>query len=273
MDDKVVLRSDGTSLYITQDINLAALRAKEYKITSSLYCVGSEQDYYFRQLFAIFELLKFPNADKLYHLSYALVYLPEGKLKSREGKVVDADELIKKIVELAYDSLKERYPKLKETELKKRSEIIGLGALKFNFLIASKTTPIYFDPKASLSFEGKTGPYLQYSYARAASILRKAKKINKPREILVSDTQEWKIILGLINFPKILSDIAEEYDPAKLANYLIELSQDFNTFYHNLPVLEAEGKIRATRLSLTAAFKNVLAQGLSLLGIETLEEM
>ncbi len=273
LNDKVVLRADGTGLYVTQDINLAMLRFEEYKITSSIYCVGSEQDYYFRQLFAIFKLLAFPNADKLYHLSYGMVYLPEGKMKSREGTIVDADELTQKMIDLAETSLQERYPDLEKAELKRRAEAIGLGALKFHILSISKDSPIYFDPKASLSFEGKTGPYLQYSYARAASILRKAEKFNLPEEFELKEDQEWKIVLRLLDFPKILTEASEDLDPAKLANYLIDLAQEFNTFYHHSSVLEAEEKIRSSRLALTQSFKSVLGQGILLLGFTPLEEM
>ena len=274
LTEKVVLRADGTGLYVTQDINLATIKFKDFKLTQSLYCVGSEQDYYMQQLFAILKLLKFPRANGLHHLTYGMVYLPEGKMKSREGRVVDADELIEKMISLAKETLRERYPDLSEKEINHRAEVIGLGALKFHFLVVSRNTPICFDPKASLSFEGKTGPYLQYSYARASSIIRKAKKISPPKTASVSNNFEWQIILRLINFPKVLSNSSKEYDAAGLANYLIDLSQEFNTFYHNTPVLETkEDEVRQTRLAIVNAFRKVVGEGLAILGIETLEEM
>jgi len=274
LTEKVVLRADGTGLYVTQDINLASIKFKDFKLTQSLYCVGSEQDYYMQQLFAILKLLGFKLASGLYHITYGMVYLPEGKMKSREGRVVDADELVAKMINLSKETLRERYPSLSEKEINHRAKVIGLGALKFHFLIVGRSTPIYFNPKASLSFEGKTGPYLQYSYARASSIIRKAKKISPPKTASISNNSEWQIILRLLNFPKVLSDSAKEYDSAGLANYLIDLSQEFNTFYHNTPVLETkEDEIRQTRLAIVNAFRKVIGKGLHILGIETLEEM
>lgn len=275
LTDKVVLRGDGTGLYVTQDINLATIKFQDFGLTQSIYCIGSEQDYYMQQLFAIMKLLGFEWADGLYHLSYGMVYLPEGKMKSREGRVVDADELIDGVVEIARLTLKDRYPDIEEGELEKRAWIIGLSAIKFHFLSVGKNSPIYFDPKASLSFEGKTGPYLQYSYARASSILRKVEGgLDLPSSIKVSDDAEWQIILDILGFPRVLSEATQNLDPAKLANYLSDLAQRFSGFYHANPVLGAEDEeVRQSRLAITTAFRAIIKRGLALLGISVLEEM
>lgn len=275
LTDKVVLRADGTGLYVTQDINLATIKFRDFGLTRSIYCIGSEQDYYMQQLFAIMKLLEFEWAEGLYHLSYGMVYLPEGKMKSREGRVVDADELVDSVVELARSTLKDRYPEIGDKELESRAWTIGLSAIKFHFLSVGKNSPIYFDPKASLSFEGRTGPYLQYSYARASSILRKVGGIpNLPSAIKVSDDSEWQIVTDILDFPRTLSEAAQNLDPAKLANYLADLAQRFNGFYHTNPVIGAgEEEVRQSRLAVTVAFRAVIKRGLSLLGIGVLEEM
>lgn len=275
LTDKVVLRADGTGLYVTQDINLATIKFRDFGLTRSIYCIGSEQDYYMQQLFAIMKLLGFKWAEGLYHLSYGMVYLPEGKMKSREGRVVDADELIDNLVEMARSTLRDRYPEIEEKELETRAWAIGLSAIKFHFLSVGKDSPIYFDPKASLAFEGRTGPYLQYSYARASSILRKADdELTLPNTIRVSDDTEWQIITDIIDFPRIIGESARNLDPARLANYLADLAQRFNGFYHSNPILGIpEEEIRQTRLAITQAFRIVIKKGLSLLGVDTLEEM
>jgi len=273
LQDKVVLRSDGTGLYITQDVYLATLKFKEFGLTRSLYCIASEQDFYMKQLFATLRLLGFPWAEQLHHLSYGMVYLPEGKMKSREGKVVDADDLIRKMTELAVDALRERHTELEGAELSSRALKIGLAAMSFHFLVVGRDTETLFDPESSIAFEGKTGPYLQYAHARVASILRKAGSYELPASPVLREDIEWRILFGIMLFPSTVAEAAEEYDPSRLCNYLIELAQTFNTFYHDHPVLAADEPVRSSRLALVSAFRTVVHNGLLLLGIEPLDEM
>ncbi len=274
LQDKTVLRADGTGLYVTQDINLATIKFKDFGLTRSIYCIGSEQDFYMKQLFAILKLLGFPWADGLYHLSYGMVYLPEGKMKSREGTVVDADRLIEEMVEHAQGALRERYPDLDPAEIGRRAPAIGLSGMSFRFLMVGKDTDIYFDPKESVSFEGKTGPYLQYAYARCASILRKTDDSWRTADVWkLREDIAWRIAFNILLFPCIVADAADSYDPSRLANYLIELAQTFNTFYHDHPVLKAEEPLRSSRLALVCSFQTVIGNGLRLLSIEPLEVM
>ena len=273
LQDKAVLRANGTGLYITQDINLAMIKFEEFGLTKSMYCIASEQAYYAQQLFATLKLLGFPLADNLYHLSYGMVYLPEGKMKSREGKVVDADNLLEEMTDMARDALRERYPDLADAELERRAPSIALAALNFHFLIVGKDSDIRFDPKSSLAFEGKTGPYLQYSYARVSSILRKAGDWQMPAEPTYAEDLEWSLLFQIMLYPTVVTDAAESYDPSRLASYLAELAQTFSTFYHDHRVLRAEEPTRTDRLALVSAFRTVMGNGLRLLGIEPLEEM
>ncbi|HEX9733573.1 MAG TPA: arginine--tRNA ligase [Thermoanaerobaculia bacterium] len=273
LQDKAVLRGDGTGLYVTQDIHLAAIKFKEFGLTRSLYCIGSEQDYYMQQLFAILKLLGFPWADGLYHLSYGMVYLPEGKMKSREGRVVDADDLMDGMRQLAREAIRERFPDLEGEELDRRAMAIGLAAMTFHFLAVGKDTEIHFDPASSLAFEGKTGPYLQYAYARVSSILRKAGDWQPPETLVLGEDVEWRILVQVMLFPVVVADAAESYDPMRLSSYLIELAQLVNTFYHDHPVLQSGEPVRSSRLALLAAFRVVVGNGLRLLAIEALEEM
>ncbi len=274
LDDKVVLRSDGTGVYITQDINLATIKFDEYHLTRSLYCIATEQNYYMQQLFAALKLLGFPWADGMVHLSYGMVRLPEGKMKSREGTVVDADELVAEMRELAKEELRQRYSDLDDAEVESRAHAIGLSAMTFHFLIVGKDTEMLFDPRQSLAFEGKTGPYLQYSHARAASIRRKAAgDFEPPAELNPAEDLEWRIWFGILLFPSVVADAAESYDPSRLANHLIELAQTFSSFYRDHPVLKAEEPVRSSRLALVGAYQRTVHNGLRLLGIEPLEEM
>ena len=279
LPDKVLLRADGTSLYITQDIALAHQRL-ELNPTQLVYVVGSEQELYFKQLFAVLRLLKFPAAEKLVHLSYGLVFLPEGKMKSREGKVVDADDLVAEVEALAEKELRGRYPELYHHgepigEPERRKKIIALAAIKFHFLMVGRTSPVHFDPKESLSFEGNTGPYVQYTYARATSILTKAGEPSpKPPETLPDiSASEWGVIRLLLEYPHVLTESAKRYDPSSLCTYLLNLAQAFNAFYHHDPVLDAQEPARAFRLMLVASLRSVLKSGLAALGVETLEVM
>jgi len=275
LPNKVLLRADGTSLYITQDINLAIQKFKDYKLDKSVYVVGSEQELYFKQLFAILDMLGHYGVEKCYHLSYGMVYLPEGKMKSREGTVVDADDIIKEVKDLARQELKKRYKDITEEELDKRTEQIGLGALKFMMLKIDPKRDMNYDPEESISFEGETGPYLQYSHARICSILRKneseiAKNIDFS---LLNKKVEITLINKLFMYKQVVQDAAEQYKPSLIARYLLDLTQLFNEFYHSCPVLKAEEKLKQARLLLIDKTKDIIKDGLLLLCIEAPEKM
>lgn len=274
LQDKVVLRGDGTGLYITQDINLATIKFEKFGLTQSIYCIAYEQDFYMKQLFATLDLLGFPWAKGLFHLSYGMVYLPEGKMKSREGKVVDVDELLAELTELAAEELRSRYSDLGNEEIARRAPAIARSAVVFHFLIVGRESDLQFNPRESVAFEGKTGPYLQYSYARVASILRKAEgSWSVPDEPVLDEALEGRLLTQLLLFPSVVADAAESYDPSRLAAYLADLAATFSTFYHDHPVLKAEEPVRSSRLTLVQAFRTVMGNGLRLLAIEPLEEM
>lgn len=276
LPDKVVLRADGTSVYITTDLYLAEERFKKFKLDKLVYVVGAEQDLHFRQLFQIFNLLGFKWAKDAHHLNYGLVLLPEGRLKSREGVKVDADEIANHLTELSREDLKSRYEVLlKEKEIDIRSRAIALAALKFHLLNVSPAAPIHFNPKESLAFSGKTGPYLQYVYARINSILKKAGGLagGKPDFNLLNTAVDKNILMRLQDFPFVLERAAAEYNPADLTNYLYDLSRDFSDFYESEQILKAPKDVALARIALIRAVQIVLAHGLNLLGIETLKEM
>lgn len=283
-----VLRADGTSLYYTQDLGLQTSRVTEYHLDRIVHVVGSEQNFYFQALFAMFKALGYTWAEKLYHLSYAMVYLPEGKMKSREGTVVDADDLIAQMSALAKQEIIDRMNRTEGTnktdaidslEIERRAQIIALGAIKFYMLKQKPTTDIYFDPKESISFEGHTGPYCQYAYARARSILRgiKSEVYISKSEIqygLLGDTEEKILLQKLEQFPEVISRAADEYNPALIATHIFETAQAFNAFYttHSVVKAETEG-LRSARLAMVQAAAQVIHNGLAILGIETLEQM
>ena len=269
LGDKVLLRPDGTSVYIVQDLYLALLKDKEFKYDRSFYVVGNEQDYHFNVLIAIFKKLGLDAADKMKHLSYGMVELPEGKMKSREGTVVDADDLIKETASLAKQEVAARY-QLSEEQINERSLKIALAAIKYQLLKVDIAKTMIFDPKKAISFEGDTGPYLLYSYARASSILRKAAKL----ETLVIpklEQGEIKLIKKIAFFPAAVNFAYERLSPSVIANYAFELAQCFNEFYHSHQVIGSETE--NFRLHLTASFRSTLSKCLMLLGIETIEEM
>ncbi|MBN1502773.1 arginine--tRNA ligase [Candidatus Woesearchaeota archaeon] len=272
---KVVLRADGTSIYITQDLVLAKIRYGDYKMDKMIYIVGNEHIHHFKVLFKIFEILKYPFAKDCYHLAYGMIYLPEGKMKSREGKVVDADNLADNIHEMAKKEIKKRYKELSTSEIDKRAEEIGMGAIKFFILKYDPMKDFIFNPKESLSFEGETGPYVQYTHARASSILRKHKKqVVKNVDFSLLRTEEERAILGLLEqFPSLIEKSAENYKPSLIANYLIDLSQKFNEYYHKHQVIQEDKELEKARILLVCCVKQVLKIGLELLGIEALEVM
>ena len=276
LDKKVLLRPDHTALYITQDINMARLRYKDFKFDKMVYVVGNEQQYHFKVLFEIFKALKYSFANKCYHFSYGMIELPEGKMKSREGTIIDADDLIEAAIKLAKAETKKRDPKLSKKKLEKRATKIALAAIRFSILKHDPLKNFVFDLKKSLEFEGDTGPYILYSYVRIKSILKKyGHKLNNKIDFSLLDTKLDKEILNLLkDYKKIVQKSAKDYKPSLITNYLIELSSTFNKYYNENSILNADKpEIVKARLLLIHSVSLVLKSGLNLLGIETVEKM
>lgn len=275
LPDKVVLRADGTGIYLTQDLPLTKHKFEKFDLDKAIWVVASEQNLYFKQLFKILELLGFKWAKSCEHLSYGLVFLPEGKMKSREGKIIDADDLISDVKALAEEEILKR-EKLGKKELEERSLAIALAAIKFAMLHIDYKKDFTFVPEKSISFEGESGPYLQYSFARAQSILRKLKKpvdLNKVDFSLLSSEKEERIIKLLSEFEQITSNAVEKRQLHLLCHYLLGLCNEFNSFYHESQVLKAEEELKNARIALTEAFAQVLKNGLLLLNIVPLDKM
>lgn len=275
LPDKVVLRADGTSVYMTQDIYLAVKKFKDYKLDESLYVVGSEQNLHFRQLFAILDILGFRWAGHCHHLSYGMVYLPEGKMKSREGKVVDADDLLDEVKELARKEIGKREKKISKSELERRAGKIALAALKFFILRIDAQKDMTYNPEESISFEGETGPYVQYVAVRIKSILRKyGRSIPKNIDFSVYNEQEKKLIAKLSRYPNIVAEAGSGNKPSHICNYLIDLCQEFNTYYHRYQVLKEHNlAVKNARLLLISCIRQIIENALFLLGIELPEKM
>lgn len=270
---KILVRADGTTIYITQDLFLAKKKFSDFKCDSSLYVVGSEQNLHFQQLFAILDLLGEKAAKNCSHISYGMVNLPEGKMKSRVGKVVDADDLVREMEELARYEIKLRHKELKDKELNDRSHVVGLGALKFFILKMDPVKDMLYNPEESISFEGETGPYVQYTIARINSILRKyGKKVDDKVKFDIFK-QGNELIKVLQNFPAVVEEAASHKRPSNIARYLLELSQAFNEFYHSAPILQEKEDIKKSRLLLAVCVREVLIKGLDLLGIGNVDEM
>jgi len=271
--DKILLRSDGTSIYITQDIYLAQVKKNDFDYNRSIYIVGNEQDNYFRQLFAVLDMIGFKE-DK-FHFSYGMISLPEGKMKSREGTTVDADDLVEEMSELAYEEVSKRYPDLSEDEKVLRARIIGMAALRFFILKIAPKSNFIFNPKESLSFEGETGPYIQYVYARIQSIIEKSgKKIEKEIQYsILKHEKELDLIKQLNYFPEIIEQTVKTYGLHLIPQYLLTLCQSFNSFYGACIVISDDKELEKARLLLIRCVQIVIKTGLNLLGIETLNEM
>ena len=275
-----VLRPDDTSLYITQDIATSILKIEEHNLDLSIYVVGSEQEHHFKCLFQMLSSLGYEWAKDCYHLSYAMVYLSEGKMKSREGKIVDADDLIEEVKNLAIGEIRQRDPEnlLPEEEVNQRAEKIGIGAIKFYLLRVRPTQSINFDPAESISFDGFTGPYCQYAYARIFGILKKSKYGEIDPQIcdfsLLGNAEELMLLQKLIQFPQEVQTAVQEFNPSKMAVYIFNTAKAFNQFYNQHPVLQAgNDQFIAARLALIQATAIVLKKGLELLGIDVLEDM
>jgi arginyl-tRNA synthetase len=281
LDKKVLLRKDGTSIYITQDIGTAIYRHRDWPFDRLVYVVGSEQQYHFKALFAILNKLGFEWAKNLYHLSYGMVNLPEGRMKSREGTVVDADDLMDRLRDMALEEIREKDREEDVGDPGAVAEKIALGALHYFLLQVSPAKDMLFDPKESLSFNGNTGPYLQYMGARISALLRNALARGESSRdgeqydpALLAGDAEWELIKSLAAYPGAVAAAAEGMDPSLLTAYLYELSKCFSRFYHDCPVLNAEnpGLVRA-RLALSRAVLRVLKDALELVCIPFLEAM
>ena len=277
MPNKILLRADSTSVYMTQDLMLAQLKYKDFKMDRSIFVVGSEQKLHFRQLFKILELIGFKNIDGCYHLAYGMIYLPEGKMKSREGTVIDADNIVEDMISLAKKEIQKRHD-LDKKEIDKRAEQIGMGALIFFILKYDALKDFVFNPKESISFEGETGPYIQYAHARICSILRKSRikvenLIKDANLSLLKEKEETELIKLLGKFPELVENAASSYRPSLISRYLLDLSQGFNEFYHIHQILKEKEEVKNTRILLIYCIRQVLKNGLNLLGIEAPEKM
>jgi arginyl-tRNA synthetase len=278
LDKKVVLRSDGTSVYITQDIGTTILKADEFKPDTMIWVVGDEQIYHFRVLFEICKALGYPWAEDLHHMAYGMVNLPHGKMKSREGTVVDADNMFDEMHELAKKEILERVGENVPDDLEKRAEVIGIAGVKFMLLKVNPKTTMKFDPEAAVKFEGDTGALLQYSFARISSIQRKAAEAELSDTIdwsLCTEPKERELAIKCAEYSTIMQRAAADYDTGCLCNYLIDLARLFNSFYHDCPVIKGDvsPELRRTRLELIDRVKTILGDGLGALTIETLEAM
>ncbi|MES2652019.1 MAG: arginine--tRNA ligase [Bacteroidota bacterium] len=278
LDQKLVLRADGTSVYITQDLGTAQMKYDDFKMDESIYVVGNEQDYHFKVLFLILEKLGKTWAKGLYHLSYGMVDLPSGKMKSREGTVVDADDLVAEMVETAKQKT-EALGKINDFSEQEKNELytnIGLGALKYFLLKVEPKKRLLFDPSESIDFQGNTGPFIQYTHARIKSLLSKAAYQSAQRiEHVVLTPTELDMIMLLEKYPAELSNAAKAYSPAFLANYLYELAKLFNKFYHEVPpiVKEEDANVKQHRLNICRLTADVLKAGTKILGINVPERM
>lgn len=277
LDEKLLLRADGTSVYMTQDIGTAIQRVKDFQINGLVYTVGNEQDYHFKVLFLILKKLGFAWAEHLYHLSYGMVELPDGKMKSREGTVVDADQLIQEMVKSAQEIAEElgKIDDLEKEEKQKLYQAIGKGALKYFILKVDPRKNMLFDPKESIDFQGNTGPFIQYTHARIQSLKRKAKvtdlSVSHYQKTL--DIKEKDIIKHLLKLPSTISQAGDELNPALICNYTYDLVKLFNSFYQNSPIITEDKSITQFRISIADQVAKTIALNLNLLGIESPQRM
>ena len=273
LDHKLLLRSDGTSVYMTQDIGTAQLRYKDYPIDRMIYVVGNEQNYHFQVLSLLLDKLGFKWGKDLVHFSYGMVELPNGKMKSREGTVVDADELMDEMIATATEMAGEpgRLQGVPEEEREDVLRMIGLGALKYFILKVDPRKTMLFDPSESIDFNGNTGPFIQYTYARIQSVLRKCCEDYKAVDIsaVAPNEKETSIIQRLADFTNVVADAGRNYSPALIANYVYELAKEYNQFYHDCSILkEQDTAVRCFRQLLSETVADVISRGMSLLGIE-----
>jgi arginyl-tRNA synthetase len=285
LDEKLLLRGDGTSVYISQDLGTASLRFTEYPdLNQLIYVVGNEQEYHFKVLKLIFKKLQKPWFDNLIHLSYGMVNLPSGKMKSREGTVVDADELIDEMINTAKDTTLAlgKVEDFSKEEAEKLFRKLGLGALKYFILKVDAKKTMLFDPAESIDFNGNTGPFIQYTYARICSVIRKADKIDSLKDFKVNSTEinrsflpkEKEIIKIIYQFKNAVNMAADTYSPSEIANYVYNLAKTFNSFYHEYPIADAENVSSSIlRLQLSYLTSKVIKESMRLLGIDVPEKM
>lgn len=276
LDRKLLLRSDGTSVYMTQDLGTAERRFAEYKLDSHVYVVGDEQNYHFQVLKLVLGKLGFDWAEQIFHLSYGMVELPEGKMKSREGTVVDADDLIEKMYQEAKATSEEsgKLEGMPEEDKERLYHMIGLGALKYFILKVDPKKKMLFNPKESIDFNGNTGPFIQYTHARIQSILRKAENRESHWAGAELSAKEIMLVKLLASYPQKVAEAAASYSPAILANYSYELAKEFNQYYHDTPILkEPDQKLLQMRLSLIETLASVLRKAMAVLGIELPDRM
>ena len=276
LDQKLLLRSDGTSVYMTQDLGTAVERFKENNLQKLIYTVGNEQDYHFQVLFKILKKLGYEWADQLFHLSYGMVELPNGKMKSREGTVVDADELMQDMFDIAKSKSEElgKLENFTEEEKNINYESIGIGALKYFMLKVDPKKKMLFNPEESIDFNGNTGPFIQYTFARIQSLLTKANFAAKETEAIELSQSEKELIMQLSNYKAVVARAAESLSPALIANYLYDLVKSYNSFYQNNPILIQEDEnIKQYRLNLSDLTGKTIQKLLQLLGIQTVNRM
>ena len=281
LDEKLLLRADGTSVYMTQDIGTAKLRFQDYPINKMVYVVGNEQEYHFKVLSILLDRLGFPFGKELVHFSYGMVELPNGKMKSREGTVVDADDLMAQMIADAKEISKDKVntlPDITEGEANEIARMVGLGALKYFILKVDPRKNMLFNPEESIDFNGNTGPFIQYTYARIQSVLRKAgehidSRLSNPESTTLSE-KELALIQRLVDYPAAVRQAGDEFSPAVIANYAYALACDFNSFYHDHSILnEADVEKRALRLLLSQTVAKVIKSAMALLGIEVPNRM
>ena len=285
LDHKLLLRSDGTSVYMTQDIGTAKLRYQDYPIDKMIYVVGNEQNYHFQVLSLLLDKLGFKWGKDLVHFSYGMVELPEGKMKSREGTVVDADDLMDEMIRQAKETIEAREQEnaakgkvsdFTEDEKNEIARIVGLGALKYFLLKVDPRKNMMFNPRESIDFNGNTGPFIQYTYARIQSLLRKAAPADLSADISAVEPNEKEVTLiqRLADFPSVVAEAGRTYSPALIANYVYELVKEYNQFYHDYTILgEADAQVRAFRLVLSRQVAEIARRGIGLLGIEMPQRM
>ncbi len=278
LDEKLLLRSDGTSVYMTQDIGTAKLRFRDYPIDKMVYVVGNEQEYHFKVLSILLDRLGFPFGKELVHFSYGMVELPNGKMKSREGTVVDADDLMAQMIADAKEISKDKVLRLTGITDEEQNEIarkVGLGALKYFILKVDPRKNMLFNPEESIDFNGNTGPFIQYTYARIRSVLRKADEmVLPPYDGVTIENKEGELIQRITEFPSVVRQAGDDFSPAVICNYAYALAQAFNSFYHDFSILnEPDDAKRAFRVQLSRVIARTIAQSMKLLGIEVPERM
>ena len=275
LDEKIVQRSDGTSVYITQDIGTADLKYNEFKMDKFVYVVGNEQDYHFKVLQLILKRLGKSYADGLYHLSYGMVDLPEGKMKSREGTVVDADELMDEVVATAKKQTEElgKTDGMSSQELSDLYEVLGIGAIKYYLLKVDAKKRMMYDPKESIDFQGNTAPFIQYTYTRIASLLKATEQVNFEVPAILNPIEK-ELIKLISNYPNVILSAANNYNPSEVANAVYEIAKSFNKFYHELSILgEQDYNTRCFRISLSNSVGLTIKHGFYLLGIQVPNRM